>query len=131
MSDGDLVRQALAGRSAAYEDLVRRWAAQITALCHATVGRADVAEDLAQETLLRGYQALPTLADPDKFGAWVIGIARRTCWDWLKAKQRSEVPFSALGPDGSPDHFADPRSEAHQPELDRREELRPQASSRR
>jgi RNA polymerase sigma-70 factor, ECF subfamily len=99
MSDGELVRQALAGRIEAFEHLVRQYVGRITALCHAKVRRADVAEDLTQETFLRGYRALPTLADPDKVGAWLCGIAARACLDWLKAKARTTVAFSALHPD--------------------------------
>ena len=48
MTDGELVRQTLSGRTDAYEELVRRWAARITAVCHAKTGRGGVAEDLAQ-----------------------------------------------------------------------------------
>jgi RNA polymerase sigma-70 factor, ECF subfamily len=106
MSDGELVRQALAGRTEAFELLVRQYAGRITALCHARVRRADVAEDLAQETFLRGYRALPTLADPNKIGPWLCGIAHRACLDWLKAKARTTVAFSALGPDHDPEEVA-------------------------
>jgi RNA polymerase sigma-70 factor (ECF subfamily) len=105
MSDAELVRQTLQGRSEAYAELVRRWAGRVTALCHAKVGRADVADDLAQETLLRGYRALASLAAPEKFGAWLCGIALRACLDWLKSKQRRQISFSALGPDRNPDDF--------------------------
>ena len=105
MTDGELVRQVLAGRTQGYEELVRRWAGRVTALCHSRVGRADVAEDLAQETLLRGYRAVGSLADPDKFGAWLCGIAVRACLDWLKAKERTQVVFSVLGAGRNPDDF--------------------------
>src|SRR5205823_14049084 len=57
---------------------------------------AAAAEDLAQETLLRGYRALGTLADHEKFGSWLCGIALRACLDWLKARERATVPFSVL-----------------------------------
>ena len=70
MSDAELVRQALAGQAEAYAELVRRWSPRVLALCHARVRRADAAEDLAQEALLRGYRALATLSQPDRFGAW-------------------------------------------------------------
>jgi RNA polymerase sigma-70 factor (ECF subfamily) len=122
MSDGELVRQTLAGWTAAYEELVRRWARRVTALCHAKVGRAGEAEDLAQETLLRGFRALRSLADPDKFGTWLLGIAVRTCLDWLKAKARSQVMFSDLAAHCRPDDLlaSDPRSTRS----DRTEELR-------
>src|SRR3954464_427836 len=99
MTDAELVRATLAGSRDAYAEVARRWAARVTALCHARVRRADVADDLAQETLLRGFRALGTLNDPNRFGPWLCGIALRTCLDWRKAKQNSQVPFSVLHPD--------------------------------
>jgi RNA polymerase sigma-70 factor (ECF subfamily) len=123
MSDGELVRQTLAGRTQAYEELVRRWASRITALCHAKVGRGDIADDMAQEALLRGYRSLSSLADPEKFGAWLCGIAVRACLDWLKAKERTQIPFSVLGADRRPEHFIPSRPENDGFFLDREEEL--------
>ena len=90
-SDAELVHQALSGRAVAYEKLMRRWSAKILALCHAKTGHVDAAEDLAQETLLRGFLALGSLADRKKFGPWLCGIARRVCLDWLKSPKRSQV----------------------------------------
>jgi RNA polymerase sigma-70 factor (ECF subfamily) len=123
LHDGDLVRQTLAGQSTAYEELVRRWAVRVTALCHARTGRADAADDLAQETLLRGYRGLRSLAAPEKFGAWLCGIASRTCLDWLKAKQRTEVPFSTLFPMGNAEDFLGARAAAGECDSDHDDEL--------
>jgi RNA polymerase sigma-70 factor (ECF subfamily) len=122
-SDGDLVRQTLAGRAQAYEELVRHWAARIVAVCHARVGQADAADDLAQETLLRGYRALGSLAEPEKFGAWLCGIATNACRDWLKSRQRTQIPFSVLGANQNVDELvgSDPRADGSA--LDREEEL--------
>jgi RNA polymerase sigma-70 factor, ECF subfamily len=125
MGDGELVRQALAGRMEAYAELVRRWAARITALCHAKTGHADAADDLAQEVLLRGYRSLTALADPDKFGAWLWGIAHRTCLDWLKRQGRAPVPFSSLGPDHDPEEYLTQRSgQGGPPDVDHEDEVR-------
>ena len=110
MTDGDLVRLTLDGRPSAYEQLVRRWMPRVLAVCHARIRIADVAEELAQETLLRGYRSLSTLESPGKFGAWLRGIAVRVCLDWIKSKQASQVPFSQLG-DGRHDPLADDFSE--------------------
>ncbi len=80
MTDADLVRRARlggAGRTEAYAELVRRWAARVTALCHARLGRAHAGDDLAQEALLRGFRSLDSLADPERFGSWLCGIALR------------------------------------------------------
>lgn len=108
MTDGELVRQTLAGRLAAYAELAERWSARVLAICRAQVGRCGMAEDLAQETLLRGLTALSSLSDQEKFGPWLRGIAVRACLDWRKAKQSGQRPFSSLAtPAGEfdpPDH---------------------------
>src|SRR5919202_130138 len=103
MTDAELVRATLAGSRDAYAEIARRWAPRVTAVCHSRVRRADVAVDLAQETLLRGYRSLGTLSDPAKVGTWLMGIALRASLDWLKARERSTLPFSGLGPDRSAD----------------------------
>lgn len=123
MTDAELVRQARAGRAQAYEELVRRWSPRVLALCHARVGRADVAEDLAQEALLRSYRGLGSLSHPDRFGAWLQGIALRACLDWLKAGERRTRTFTALGPACDPGSFLDPR-EPDDLALDRDDERR-------
>jgi RNA polymerase sigma-70 factor (ECF subfamily) len=103
MTDGELVRQTLAGRPAAYEELVRRWSAPVLALCHAKTRSADAAEDLAQETLLRGYRGLATLGEPEKFGSWLRGIAHRVCLDWIKTRPGRAVTFGELSANGNAD----------------------------
>jgi RNA polymerase sigma-70 factor (ECF subfamily) len=102
LSDAELVQQVLDGRPAVYAELARRLAAPVLAVCHSRIRCWHTAEDLAQETLLRGLEALGTLADRDRFGSWLRGIATRVCLDWLKKKESAQVPFTALG-DHPPD----------------------------
>src|SRR3954469_20967451 len=103
MDDAALVRQAMGGGATAYEQLVRRWGARVLAVCRARVrDDADAAEDLAQEALVRGWRALPTLDDAGRFGPWLCGIASRACLDWLKSPKRGETPLSAMNRDGQP-----------------------------
>jgi RNA polymerase sigma-70 factor, ECF subfamily len=101
-SDSNLVRLAQGGQLAAYEELVRRWSARMLAVCHARIHCAHTAEELAQEALLRGLRALNTLKDPEKFGAWLCGIASRVCLDWLKSAQARQLSLDAIG-DGHAD----------------------------
>lgn len=122
MTDGDLVRQTLAGRTQAFAELAHRNAGRVVAVCHARVGAADLADDLAQEALLRAFRALSSLDDPDKFGPWLHGIALRTCLDWLRSRRRAPIPFSALGPDVNPDEFLCTR--AHEADAERSDERR-------
>lgn len=119
MSDAELVRAALAGERSASEQLVRRWSPRVLAVCHARVGRLDVAEDLAQEALLRGLRALATLADANKFGPWLCGIATRACLDWIKAQRRGTVSMSALDDDVVESAYVDaPDVTHHQDEVE-------------
>jgi RNA polymerase sigma-70 factor (ECF subfamily) len=99
MTDAELVRATLAGSRDAYAEIARRWAPRVTAVCHARVRRTDVADDLAQETLLRGFRSLHTLSDSTKLGTWLMGIGHRASLDWLKARERTTVLFSGLGPE--------------------------------
>jgi RNA polymerase sigma-70 factor (ECF subfamily) len=105
MSDGDLVRQALDGRTEARDQLVRRWAARVLAFCHAQVRCHQTAEDLAQESLLRAFRALGTLAEPEKFGAWLRGIAQRVCLDWHKSRASRQVNFGSLTAEQNPEEL--------------------------
>jgi RNA polymerase sigma-70 factor, ECF subfamily len=122
MSDGELVRQVLQGHSVAFAELVRRWSARVLAVCRSHIHIRDMAEELAQESLLRAYQALASLEDPEKFGAWVRGIAVRVCLDWRKSRQSSQVPFSTLGADGQ-NYDVPARQESAVEELERAEDV--------
>ena len=91
MSDADLVHRAMQGDDSACEALVRQWSARIVGYLRGKVGRADVAEDLAQDVLLRAMRSLSTLADPARFGSWILSIAHHAATDWHRAKARTEV----------------------------------------
>src|SRR4029079_14766526 len=95
-SDSDLVRLAKGGQLAAYEELVRRWSARVLSVCHCRIRSTHTAEEMAQETLLRGLRSLATLEDPAKFGSWLCGIAARVCLDWLKSSQSRQVSLDAM-----------------------------------
>ena len=105
--DEKLVLEARDGHMGAYEELVRRWAPRVLAFCRSRVSNLHVAEDLAQEALLRGHSALGTLSRPASFGAWLRGIALRVCLDWFRSRKRSEVPLG-----DSADRLDDPAAPA-------------------
>ena len=96
MSDEELVRRLLAGDRSAREALARRYAPRVLAVCRAKAGR-DAAEDLAQETLIRGLRSVGSLGDPGRLGAWLRGIARHVCADWAR-RRRGVRRFSELSP---------------------------------
>jgi RNA polymerase sigma factor (sigma-70 family) len=68
------------------------------------------AEDLAQETFLRGWQGLARLRDERAFGSWILSTAAFVCREWLRARRRAEPPRAApesLAPDPAPGRQAD------------------------
>ncbi|TDC38571.1 sigma-70 family RNA polymerase sigma factor [Micromonospora sp. 15K316] len=48
----------------------------------------ESADDLAQETYLRAFRALPAFEGRSSARTWLLGIARRTCADHLRAVVR-------------------------------------------
>jgi RNA polymerase sigma factor (sigma-70 family) len=100
MDDGELVRQALNGGHSAFAILVERYTILVRAYCRYRIWRLDVVDDLAQETFLRAWRDLRSLKQPDKFGGFLLGIAKNLCRNWRKARQNSQTRFSDLEGDG-------------------------------
>jgi RNA polymerase sigma factor (sigma-70 family) len=109
-SDAELARSALSGDRGAFGELVERHARQVVALAYALVGDREKARDLAQESFLAAFQALGSLREPGRFGAWLAGIARRQCIYAIRRERRAARALEARkdapvvvvpGPEGS------------------------------
>ena len=74
--DSYLVRLAQEGCRAAFDVLARRYRAGVSLTARQIVGEAGRAEDVAQDALLIAFRALPSLADPERFAAWLGAITR-------------------------------------------------------
>lgn len=110
----EVVRRAMDGDGEAYARLVRRYGGPVYVLCRAFLYRAGAhraqdAEDLVQETVLRGWRDRAALKDPARFGPWFQGIARNVCRNWVKDRENSQrplgevdIPGTALGPGDDP-----------------------------
>lgn len=86
-----LVGAAIEGNRAAFAQLHRRFGPVVRAvvLCRVAVEDAD---DVVQETFVRGWQRLDELRDAKAFGAWVCSIARNLC----RAHHRRARPHAPL-----------------------------------
>lgn len=94
-SDGVLVSRVLDGDRDAFATLYDRRAGLIRALCHQRTRDHDVAADLTQEVFMRAYAKLDHLADPDRFGAWLIGISKQVCREWARGAGRRPASIGA------------------------------------
>ena len=93
--DGQLVCLARDGCREAFDELARRYRPGVYLAARQIVGEAGRAEDVAQEALLIAFRALPTLAEPARFGAWLGAITRHRA----RRVARQESRFVALEPD--------------------------------
>lgn len=69
------------------------------------------AEDLAQETFLRGWQGLARLRDERAFGSFILSTAAYVCREWRRARRKTRFPrvaLEALAPEPARDGEADP-----------------------
>lgn len=92
--DGELVRWARDGCRAAFDELARRYQGGVSLTARQIIGEAGRAEDVSQEALLIAFRALPTLADPARFGAWLGAITRHRA----RRVARQENRFVPLEP---------------------------------
>lgn len=92
MTDGldattQLALAARAGDAAAQTAFVRACQTEVWRFAAALVD-PGAADDLTQETFLRAFKALPSFEGRSSVRTWLLGIARRTCADHLRAVVR-------------------------------------------
>jgi len=90
IQDGTLVLGVLNGDRSAFAELYDRRARVIRAICYDETRNAHVAAELTQEVFLRAYRDLRRLHAPDKFAAWLVGIARQVCREWRRKRGREK-----------------------------------------
>jgi RNA polymerase sigma-70 factor (ECF subfamily) len=74
----------VAGREAAFEELVRRYQRPIAAYVYRMVGDYDAALDLTQEVFIKVYNSLSRYRSEFKFSTWIYKIAHNAAIDHLR-----------------------------------------------
>ena len=93
MDDAELVSAVLAGDSAAYDGLVRRYQRRAVAVAYRMLGNVHDAADVAQDAFLRAYRGLGGLEDHERFGSWLMRIVSNLSLNFRRSRQ--------TGPTGS------------------------------
>src|SRR5262249_8615163 len=96
-ADADLVRRTVRGDRRAFEELAARYYRAVGGYLLRRVQRADVAEDLAQETFLEAFRSLQEGRVPQNFAAWLYGIAHHRLGKWLR--RRHVLSFTTAPPE--------------------------------
>jgi RNA polymerase sigma-70 factor, ECF subfamily len=99
-NDQAAIRAVLSGDKEAYGALVVRHSAKLFRLAFRITGNEADAEDVVQETFLRGYRKLETFELRSDFGTWIYRIAVRCALDKLSGPRRDEN--SRVGEESDP-----------------------------
>jgi len=98
VSDATLVLEVLNGEQEAFSELYDRYAKLVRAICHDSTRDVNTAADLAQEVFLRVHDKLPLLENPERFGPWLISIARNVGREFRRGRARDRHYLVGLEP---------------------------------
>ena len=116
MVEEQCVAQARGGDASAFEELVRTYEAPVYRLAlRMCGGRAEDAQEVAQEAFLAAWRGLPRFRGQCRFSSWLYKLTANAAMDHLRREKRrpAAVPLENAG------EPADPHTP--QEELERRE----------
>ncbi len=96
-TEAELIAAALKGDAASFEPLVTKYSPRVFATARRYARRDSEVEDIVQEVWLKAYEKLGSFRGEAPFEHWLMRLAVRTCYDFLRSHQRNrETTFSEL-----------------------------------
>src|SRR5450432_904321 len=102
----DLVRRAQRGDLAAYDELVKRYQERIYATVYHMTSNHEDANDLAQDSFIKAFQALKSFKGGSSFYTWLYRIAVNKTINFLK-QRKNRVHMSLNDLDFNAEHDPD------------------------
>jgi RNA polymerase sigma factor (sigma-70 family) len=84
----DSVRAAISGDTQAFGQLITTHTPMVCAITLSMTGNRQASEDAAQDALLAAWDNLPTLADPERFSAWLRQLTKNRTKQFLRSRSR-------------------------------------------
>lgn len=98
LSDAELIAAVLGGESARFELLIQKYQPRVFSMARRYSRNESEVEDIVQEVFIKAFQKLSTFQGKAPFEHWLMRLAVRTCYDFLRGHQRSkELPFADVG----------------------------------
>src|SRR5213080_5146077 len=88
-SEAELIGAVLKGDAASFEPLVQKYSPRVFATARRYARRESEIEDIVQEVWLKAFQKLKSFRGEAPFEHWLMRLAVRTCYDFLRAHQRN------------------------------------------
>ena len=93
--DQELLNRCLAGEDSAWESLLRLHTRRIYNLCYRFTGRAEDAEDVAQEVFIKVFQTLKSYdAAQGSFATWLNRVTRNHLVDHYRRTRKDRATAS-------------------------------------
>jgi RNA polymerase sigma-70 factor (ECF subfamily) len=96
-ADIAIAEDLLAGKPGAFDRFVETYRQKLFQYTLLMCGHREDAEEVAQETLLKVFEKLDQLREPEHMKAWVFRIARNTCF--MKRRKSVFAPVEELSLD--------------------------------
>ena len=96
-TEAELIAAVLKGDAGSFEPLVQKYSPRVFATARRYARRESEVEDIVQEVWLKAFQKLASFRSEAPFEHWLMRLAVRTCYDFLRGHQRNrETAFSEL-----------------------------------
>jgi len=96
-TEAELIAAVLKGDSSSFEPLVQKYSPRVFATARRYARRESEVEDIVQEVWLKSFEKLASFRGEAPFEHWLMRLAVRTCYDFLRGHQRNrESAFSEL-----------------------------------
>jgi len=96
-TEAELIAAVLRGDHASFEPLVQKYSPRLFATARRYARRESEIEDIVQEVWVKAFQKLASFRGEAPFEHWLMRMAVRTCYDFLRRHQRNrESTFSDL-----------------------------------
>ena len=100
--DSELITAVLQGDTPSFEPLVVKYSPRVFATARRYARRESEVEDIVQEVWSKAFQKLSSFRGEAPFEHWLMRLAVRTCYDFLREHQRNrETTFTELS---EPEH---------------------------
>lgn len=106
--ESEWIQQAIQGNDDSFAFLVELYQRPVYNLCYRMLGNAQEAEDAAQETFWRAYQALRRYDPQRSFITWLLSIAAHYCIDQQRKRRIPLLDLDLLPEEDVPDAAPDP-----------------------
>lgn len=121
LTDGELIVNAVGGRSDGFEELVRRYQRPIISYVFRMLGDYEASLDVTQEVFIKVYNSLSKYSAEYKFSTWLYRIAHNAAVDHMRRNSITPQSLETENADGSYQIQIESRCSSPEQDQERRE----------